>query len=361
MGWKGIITDIGIAKLAECASGDKTMYVDEVYFGTGIVSEENMRYAEDLQATVGEGKIVRKKIQGNTVSIRISIGPQSQEQTIKEVGIYGYVDGDDYVLLALYQNEDGVVIPSTSEFPDFGYMLNAVWNIDNVGNLEVTVDASAVVTSSVLAEELAPKANNAIIAPDYDPETGFYKGQYCVHEGILYVCTSNGPIYDDFDESDWSEVLVTGEIKKKAEVTQLAPDCSYDFHQPGEIVTHEGKLYVHDSPLTYEGDFDPSYYQEVTMSNLFERQARTVTIVPETSIEIDTVKPGPFLLQVYNPILNVDAEGFNGLYIGCAGPFASMKAVLSCSYIDSISILGQTITIVGKSTSTGMKAMLYQF
>lgn len=360
MGWKGIITDIGIAKLAECASGDKTMYVDEVYFGTGTVSEENMRYAEDLQETVGEGKIVRKKIQGNTVSIRISIGPQSQEQTIKEVGIYGYVDGDDYVLLALYQNEDGVVIPSTSEFPDFGYMLNAVWNIDNVGNLEVTVDAAAVVTSSVLAEELAPKANSAIIAPDYDPDNGeYHKNDCCIHDGDLCQCISDDIVYGTWDATKWRVIMVMDEIMKKAEIEQLAPPCTYGFHEPGEIVSHGGKIYVHTSPNTYEGDFDPDYYSEVCIADVFGLMGRTFEIVPDTSIEITAWKPGPFILQIYNPILS--GPDYNGLYIGSASVFGDIKAILPCGYISNISISGQTITIVGDNDSTGLKAILIQF
>lgn len=147
MSWVGVITDAGKAAMEQAIAQGVALNVNTVKTGTGTVPEANMRAATALQSETDTGIIRAKKATSGGVNIRISVEPGESAYTMKEVGVFGVVgSGSTSVMIALYQNTDGIAVPAAESFPDFLYTLNAVWNVANDEDLEVTVDPTAFAT-----------------------------------------------------------------------------------------------------------------------------------------------------------------------------------------------------------------------
>ena len=152
-GWVGVITDIGRYALVRSIVESETLELNAVQIGTGYVTPANMRSAVQLQTQVGTGFIRQKKEVDGGVRIIVEIQAQQSAVTVKEVGVFGTIDGSN-VLIALYQKQDGIEVPAASVFPDYSYRLSAMWALDNTGTLSVTVDPSALVTVGDLEDAL---------------------------------------------------------------------------------------------------------------------------------------------------------------------------------------------------------------
>ena len=83
----------------------------------------------------------------------ISITPDHMERLVKEVGIYAAYNGR-MVMVALYQDEEGLRVPRKRDFPDYAFNLRSVWKIDNTGELTVASNPDALVTNYALQQEL---------------------------------------------------------------------------------------------------------------------------------------------------------------------------------------------------------------
>ena len=119
-----------------------------------------------------------KTVEGGS-KIKLQFPAAEAAYQLNQIGIWGNVGGAD-VLLALFQNAEGVLISSRAEFPDFAYTFYAVLAIGNEAALAVTVDAEAWVTIKTLQEVLADyvkvnaegKIPDAVLPPmDYIPKT----------------------------------------------------------------------------------------------------------------------------------------------------------------------------------------------
>lgn len=285
MGWIGTVTDIGKMIMAKALAESGSVNVNTVKIGTGIVAESDMRSSSDLVAQVGTGNITRKKVEDGTVQIRILITPLSSAKTIKEIGVFGTYDGDSY-LIALYQNSTGIEIPKASTSPDFAYTVNAVWDIDNEEALTVTVDASAIVTTATMYEEL-----NTVIAEEFDSTKIYYGGDVVIHGGELFERTgTNGS--GEWDATKWTQ-------RTAAELTL------------NHFKTIQGALTAN---------------QTVNITIPFH---------------------GPFMLLVFNDG-QASNDGM-GLYIGfCnknSATASSLKAVLGSNIPSAISISGSTLSV----------------
>ena len=157
MAWFGVITNAGKAALAQSISEEKVLDLDEVKLGTGVYTEAEMYNATAVSGYCGTGELGTKRGIESGVQVIANIYALPTAQTVKQLGIYGTIDNVS-VLIALYQNESGVEVPSISQFRDFAYALSAVWDIDNTENLTITVSESACVpypVCNVFREEIA--------------------------------------------------------------------------------------------------------------------------------------------------------------------------------------------------------------
>lgn len=151
---QAVVTNAGKALLQQWAGGG-TLTIDGAKAGAGAVSQLNLIN----QTAVTQEKqtlsiISAKQVEGGT-QFHVQITAPDAGYTAKQIGIYGRLDGGDSTLIALYQDESGITVPSKAEMPDFVYAFYATIQVSNTGTLSVTLDASALVTQATLTAAVA--------------------------------------------------------------------------------------------------------------------------------------------------------------------------------------------------------------
>lgn len=166
MAWSGVITNAGAAMLNQLAAGEHVLHIDNAKVGSGTTAAENMRSATALNTQKDSASILSSRVQSGRVQIKVQVGPNvSAGYTAHEIGVWAHVDSGASALFALHQDTgDGVAIPSTAENPDFAFALYIVFAAANTANIAVTVDTSATVSESTLAEALEDYATKAELA-----------------------------------------------------------------------------------------------------------------------------------------------------------------------------------------------------
>ena len=151
---QAVVTNAGKALLQQWAGGG-TLTIDGARSGAGAVSQLNLIN----QTAVTQEKqtlsiISAKQVEGGT-QFHVQITAPDAGYTAKQIGIYGHLDGGDSTLIALYQDESGITVPSKAEMPDFVYAFYATIQVGNTGTLSVTLDTSALVTQATLNAAVA--------------------------------------------------------------------------------------------------------------------------------------------------------------------------------------------------------------
>lgn len=151
---QAIVTNAGKALLQQWAGGG-TLTIDGAKAGAGAVSQLNLIN----QTAVTQEKqtlsiISAKQVEGGT-QFHVQITAPDAGYTAKQIGIYGHLDSGDSTLIALYQDESGITVPSKTEMPDFVYAFYATIQGSNTGTLSVTLDTSALVTQATLNAAVA--------------------------------------------------------------------------------------------------------------------------------------------------------------------------------------------------------------
>lgn len=151
---QAVVTNAGKALLQQWAGGG-TLTIDGAKAGAGAVSQLNLIN----QTAVTQEKqtlsiISAKQVEGGT-QFHVQITAPDAGYTAKQIGIYGHLDSGDSTLIALYQDESGITVPSKTEMPDFVYAFYATIQVGNTGTLSVTLDTSALVTQATLTAAVA--------------------------------------------------------------------------------------------------------------------------------------------------------------------------------------------------------------
>lgn len=143
--WTGIITNAGTSLLSEWVN-EKTLTITSAQAGTGTVpavalmGQTALVNPKQTPAIAGGGEIEG----GKRISLQVTAA--ETEYTLNQFGLYAKVDDGSPVLLAIYQNEKGIPIPSLSDTPDFLYTFQAGISVSNQGTWKVTISASANLT-----------------------------------------------------------------------------------------------------------------------------------------------------------------------------------------------------------------------
>ena len=178
MAWLGVVTNAGKELLGGWLAG-QTLQITRATGGSGTVREAALLAQTELVEQQQAASIVSYKTVEGGSKIKLQFPAAEAAYQLNQIGIWGNVGGAD-VLLALFQNAEGVLISSRAEFPDFAYTFYAVLAIGNEAALAVTVDAEAWVTIKTLQEVLADyvkvdaegKTAYAVLPPmDYIPKT----------------------------------------------------------------------------------------------------------------------------------------------------------------------------------------------
>lgn len=151
---QAVVTNAGKALLQQWAGGG-TLTIDGAKAGAGAVSQLNLIN----QTAVTQEKqtlsiISARQVEGGT-QFHVQITAPDAGYTAKQIGIYGHLGSGDSTLIALYQDESGITVPSKAEMPDFVYAFYATIQGSNTGTLSVTLDTSALVTQATLTAAVA--------------------------------------------------------------------------------------------------------------------------------------------------------------------------------------------------------------
>ena len=151
---QAVVTNAGKALLQQWVGGG-TLTIDGARSGAGAVSQLNLIN----QTAVTQEKqtlsiISTKQVEGGT-QFHVQITAPDAGYTAKQIGIYGHLGSGDSTLIALYQDESGITVPSKAEMPDFVYAFYATIQGSNTGTLSVTLDTSALVTQATLDAAVA--------------------------------------------------------------------------------------------------------------------------------------------------------------------------------------------------------------
>ena len=156
----GVVTNAGKNLLTEWLAG-KTLHIEYATGGTGTVAVEALMAQTALANEKQMLSFIRsEKIEGG-IRLMVPIMAPETGYTLNQLGIWGYLaegfrsmgDGEP-TLIALYQDATGITIPSLSSMPDFIYTFYCIIEMSNTGELEVTIDTSALVSVSMLIEEI---------------------------------------------------------------------------------------------------------------------------------------------------------------------------------------------------------------
>lgn len=165
MGWTGVITNAGTALFAGFVQGD-IINIDHIESGTGVaVNEAAMKARTSLvspNSPETDGVVTSVTNVTGGVQVRMRIGANSASYTMKEIGLFVNTgEGTTPVLVAYFNNSDGVAVPQTSSFPDFAYILTGVLAMSNEVTFNLSVPTTALVDQATLDAAIAT-LNSAI-------------------------------------------------------------------------------------------------------------------------------------------------------------------------------------------------------
>jgi hypothetical protein len=158
--WKGVITNSGSELLAQWTAG-KTLTITRAAAGTGRVSEAAMLAQTALVSEKQTASILSNKTTAQGQKLQLQVTPLATGYPLNQLGIWAKLDSGAARLIALFQTDTdaGVEIPSKTDVPDYVYTFYGLLEFTGSGGtLQVTIDASALVTAVSLAAAI--KAHN---------------------------------------------------------------------------------------------------------------------------------------------------------------------------------------------------------
>lgn len=165
-----VLTNSGLNLMAQWVDG-AVLTIDEATAGEGTVNEAYLMGQTQLVAEKKQLSIVRQDRVANGVRIQMQCTNEGVTEafTINQIGVWAHLNDGASVLLSIYQDDTGVLVPTNAEMPEYVFTFYAVLQVSNTGTLQVTIDASAVVTQGQL--EAATAAIDAEIEKIVDGTT----------------------------------------------------------------------------------------------------------------------------------------------------------------------------------------------
>ncbi len=151
--FSGVVTNVGATLLNRWASEEKALIVARASCGTGTVSE--LKTQTSVANEVHDVSIASKRVVIGGTKFKIQIVPATTALVVKQVGLWAKLEGDsNNILLALFQDTDGINVPSQTDMPDYVYNFFALVSMSNTGTMVVNVDTDAVVNESELFSDI---------------------------------------------------------------------------------------------------------------------------------------------------------------------------------------------------------------
>ena len=145
--WNGVITNAGNSLLNEWVN-EKTLNFDSAAAGQGTVAVAAMMAQTALANQKQAASLLGGEKIASGIRLKLRIAAPDTAYTLNQFGVWASVNGGASAMLALFQLEQGIPIPSKTESPDFVYTFYALISCSNTGTWTVTVDTSTCVTQS---------------------------------------------------------------------------------------------------------------------------------------------------------------------------------------------------------------------
>ena len=143
--WNGVITNAGNSLLNEWVN-EKALNFDSAAAGQGAVAVAAMMAQTALVSQKQTASLLGGERVTGGIRLKIRIAAPTTAYTLNQFGVSASVTGGNTTMIALFQLEDGIPIPSKTESPDFVYTFYALISSSNAGTWTMTVDTSACVT-----------------------------------------------------------------------------------------------------------------------------------------------------------------------------------------------------------------------
>lgn len=164
--WNGVITNAGNSLLNEWVN-EKTLNFDSAAAGQGTVAAAAMMAQTALVNEKQTASLLGGERVSSGIRLKLRIAAPNTAYTLNQFRVSASVGGGASAMIALFQLEQGVPIPSKTESPDFVYTFYALISCSNTGTWTVTVDTSACVTqgdmSAAIAEAVKAKQDKIMV------------------------------------------------------------------------------------------------------------------------------------------------------------------------------------------------------
>lgn len=156
--WIGVITNGGNNLLNEWVS-QRELRFDSAAAGSGTVAVASMMAQTALAAQKQEASILGADRVDGGVRLKLRVTAHETGYTLNQYGVWASLTGGDSILIALFQHEQGIQVPSKSESQDFVYTFYALIGCSNTGTWTVNIDTGAAVSGEEMERAIAEATN----------------------------------------------------------------------------------------------------------------------------------------------------------------------------------------------------------
>ena len=249
-----VLTNSGLNLMAQWVDG-AVLTIDKATAGEGTVNEAYLMGQTQLVAEKKQLSIVRQDRVANGVRIQMQCTNEgvAEEFTINQIGVWAHLDDGASVLLSIYQDDTGVLVPTNAEMPEYVFTFYAVLQVSNTGTLQVTLDASAVVTQGQL--EAATAAIDAEIEKIVDGTTEVGHATNADHATSADTATNAGHATsaDTATNADEATNATYAQTASTADTAGYATTAKGDANGNDIAATYATK-----AELAAAGQFDPN-------------------------------------------------------------------------------------------------------
>lgn len=175
--WNGVVTNAGIALLAQWAEGG-TLVIDGASAGTGVVPVAQLMSCTDVAGTSHTLSIIERKPIEQGVKYLVQFTAAASAYVAMQVGVWAKLDEGARTLIAIYQAESdsGIPVPSISELTDFAFTFGANVVMNNNGTYTTNIDTSVFVTNGRFLDErekqmlLVSDVPDCVVTPVFDTD-----------------------------------------------------------------------------------------------------------------------------------------------------------------------------------------------
>lgn len=156
--WTGVITNSGNS-LLNAWVGEKTLRFDCAKAGTGTVEIASLMAQTDLVSKKQDAGILNAESVDGGIRMKLRVTASQEGYLLNQFGVWASVDGNT-ALIAIFQHESGVSVPSIDESPDFSFTFYALIMTSNTGSWTVNVDTTALATVEDVNQAIADAGKN---------------------------------------------------------------------------------------------------------------------------------------------------------------------------------------------------------